>query len=414
MDMKLKNVIIGSSLLVLGIMVFAYYDMVIKPQHAAQELMTEAKMILERGDKESVNASINLLTKIIVKYPSSNLVDPAYAYIGEGYEKLGLYRLAYLKYGYLLKKNPSTLDPEFKKEIMVRYARIKVMQQMSEEAMDQLYGLLHVSNSPDFRSRIYSELGYTYLKNNDLARAKKSFDVAVGEQGNNEEAILGKARVYKRMGNDNAAYDMYEYFLKYYGALSQFTPDIRAAFNEQVYQSGLNAYRCGNYSGSISFFNRFMNNFPNDRKLGNALYWIGESYYAMKKFDTAISYFDRVLNGGYYSKAEDARIKKGYSYFMTNRFDLSAREFQLYINQYPHGRYVHTAREWKNMSTKEILYRIQSTDAPQVQGDTGSDGAAGQKKTPLTEPSGKKEGISGDEGVSGDMSESDYENVAEL
>jgi hypothetical protein len=62
-----------------------------------------------------------------------------------------------------------------------------------------------------------------------------------------------------------------------------------------------------------------------------------------------------VLSNGFYHKDQDAQIKKGYAYFSTKRFDLAAREFQNYLRQNPNGRYAPIAREWSQMSTRELL-----------------------------------------------------------
>jgi len=193
------------------------------------------------------------------------------------------------------------------------------------------------------------------------------FDIALHENGGNEEALLGKARAFMHMGQDNQAYDLYEYFLRYYGAISQYSKDVRNSYRDQAYRSGLRAYRGGNHWNAISYFNRVLRNFPYDSKAENALYWTGESYFAMNRFDKALGYFNRVLSNGHYQKDQDAQIKKGYAYFSIRKFDLAAREFQRYLSTYPGGRYAHVARQWKNMSTKELLYRIEAQRLPSVQ-----------------------------------------------
>ena len=124
-----------------------------------------------------------------------------------------LNRLAYLKYIYLLKNNDK-IATETEQDIKARVARLKIMKRYDEEGIHQLLGLLNYSDSKDFRSRIYTELGHTYLKRGELANSKRMFDLALAEYGNNEEAILGKARTYKRMGKDTMAYDLYDHFLK--------------------------------------------------------------------------------------------------------------------------------------------------------------------------------------------------------
>ncbi len=364
--MKLKTVLPGIILIILGIGLFVYYDLNIRPDKEAREFIVEASMISERGDKNSINQAISLYTKVIAKYPKSNLIPDAYFHIGRCYEKLGLYRLAKLKYIYVIKNSGKNISDELKRELPIRIAHIKVLKQYSEEAINQLYSLLNSNYNKEFRSRVYSELGHTYLKQGEYKRAKRMFDISISEFGSNEEAILGKARSFKRMGDDDKAYNLYEHFLKYYGAVSQYTSDVKKSYKEQAYKSGIDSFRKGHYNKAISYFNRVLNNFSSDRLGENSLYWIGECYYAIRSFSRSIDYFNRVLLNSYYHKDQDARIKKGYAYFSMKKFDLAAREFQTYLRHYPNGIHARIARNWKEMSTKELLYRIKSKKPPKT------------------------------------------------
>lgn len=410
--MKLK-IIIGIVLVLLGIGLYTYNDMHLRPEREALELLTEAKMIFERGDKDSINQSIGILTKAIAKYPNSHSTPEVYYYIGLSYEKMGLYRLAYLKYSYVIKNNSPFLTSSLKKEILVRLAHINILKQQSEEGLSQLYTLLQENYSNELRSRIYSELGHSYLKIGEYKRSKRMFDIALSEYGGNEEALVGKARAFKRMGYDSEAYDLYEYFLKYYGAVSQYTKDVRCAYKNQAYMSGLGAFRRGNYTGAISFFNRVIANFPGEKISENAYYWMGETYFALNKFDTAVAYFDKVLSNSFYHKDQDAQVKKGYAYFMNKKFDLAAREFQTYLRNYPNGKYASVAKEWKSMSTKELLYRIEEKKLPDLkEGDMKAPEENKQKSdVPKDE---EDEEVAGD--YYGDETENgiELENVAEL
>jgi len=356
--MKTKT-IIGVLLIVCGLGLFIYYDQYIQPEREASQLLVEAKMIYERGNREAVNDAINLFTKIIARYPETGMVGEAYYYIGQCYEKLDLKRLAYLKYVYLLKNNREQLPKSLQRDLIVRLAHINVLKKNSEEAIHQMYALLNTSLNKEFRSRVYSELGHTYLKTGEYSKARRMFEIALREHGSNEDAILGRARSLKHLGMASEAYDNYDYFLKYYGEISQYTDDVRESYRDQAYQSGLHAFRKGQYWKGISFFKRVLSHFPGHKRSENALYWTGECYFALKKFDRAIGYFNRTLTNNYYHKDQDAQIKKGYSYFMSKRFDLAAREFQKYLRYYPGGKYVSVAREWNKMSTKELQYRIQ-------------------------------------------------------
>jgi TolA-binding protein len=364
--MRTNTVIAGLILIVLGIGIYVYYDFYFKPDKAAMALLTEGELVYERGDKASINSAIDMYTKILVNYPDSKYVSEAYYRIARCYERLGLHRLAYLKYIYLIKNGSTKIDSDMRKEILVRLAHINVLKQNSEEAVSQLYSLLNTNYNKEFRSKIFSELGYIYLKQRDYKKAKRMFDISLTEYGSNEEAIIGQARALKWMGKDSEAYDLYESFLKYYGAVSQYAYDVRKAYRDQAYSSGLNAFRNGRYSTAISFFSRILANFPGDKISENAFYWTGESYYGMGEFDKAISYFNKTLSNGFSHKDEDARIKKGCAYFASKRFDLAARDFQLYLQYYPKGKYTSIAKNWKDMSTKELLFSIQNKKLPEA------------------------------------------------
>ena len=363
-----KLIIIGMTFILMGIGLLIYYDYVAKPgktakieSKEAQELFVEAFEIYQRDDKESINKAIDIFIKVIAKYPETDSAIKSYFNIAEAYEKLNLNRQAYLKYITLI-NNRDKIPPDMEKEIGVRIARLNIMKQYSEEGIHSLLSLLQNNYNKDFRSRIYTELGHTYLKSGDLQKAAKMFDLAVSEKSDNEEAILGKARTLKRLGKDGEAYELYDHFLKYYGNFSNYTKDVSASYEKQLYESGLNEFKKGRYNSAIVFFKKYMAQFSNNQRVENSLYWLGESYFGLKQYDTAISYFRRVLANDFNEKDQDALIKIGYSYFMAKNFDFAATEFQRYIDNYPTGRYIERARQWREMSAKEIVHTYKKLD----------------------------------------------------
>lgn len=405
--MKFESLIAGLVLIIFGVGMFFVYDGLYKPQKEAKQAIAQAKMILERGDRESVNSAINLMTGVIAKYPNSKYVPEASFVIADAYEKSGLQRLAYIKYLYLIKNNPK-ISAELRKETQIRLARIKAMKSLNEEAINQLYSLLNSNYDPEYRSKVYYEIGQVYQKGSDNKKALETYELSLKESGMNEEAMIAKARSLRLLGRDTDAYDVYDSFLKYHGALSQYTDDVNKAYKDQLYASGINSYRAGNYYQAITYFQRFLAKFPNDTRVENSLYWIGESYYSMKRFDDAISYFSRVLNNNFYQKDEDARIKKGYAYFMSKRFELAAREFQVYLKDYQNGKHSNLAKEWKSMSTKELLYKLENS-APKT-GEVDSEDDNSDDNAEDDETAGTN-----DEEVSGQLQINViHENVAEL
>lgn len=409
-----QGIILGAILIAVGIGLFAYYDHYVRYEREATELLTEGKLIYERGSREAINDSINIFSKIIARYPGTKAESEAYFYIAQSYEKLNLNRLAYLKYIYIMKSNGS-VDPAIAQEIKARIARLKVMKRYTEEGIHQLLALLNYSENREFRSRVYTELGHTYLQMRELEKSKRMFDIALTENGDNEEAILGKARAYKRLGYDDLAYNTYEYYFKYYGNFSNYADDVKNAYVQQVYRSGHENFRAGRYTQAISYFRRLLDHFPDSDRAESCLYWIGQSYFSLHKYGTAIGYFDRTLGNFDAGKDEDARIRKGYAYFLLKKYDLAAREFQIYLNNYPHGRYSDTARKWKSMSTQEMLYRIQNRMIPDDEGeaspkDDSKEGSGGGNVTQDTSTMP----TTGRVVRHGQYEDSEYENVGEL
>jgi len=358
-----KKFFLGILSITLGLGLYVYYDQFVKPEKEAQRLLTEAKIIFERGTEEAINKSISILSKAVAKYPETKAATEAYSFIGQGYEKLGLKRLAFLKYNYILKTNKN-IPENIEHDLKANLAKLKIKKNQLNEGLDQLYSLLNTSNDKIFRSRIYGELGHTYLKIKKYKKAKEMFDIALNENATNEEAILGKARALKRMGYANKAYDLYDYFLKYYGDFSHFTKDIKNSYANQLYQSGYESTKKKNYYQAISFFKRFLNKFPNSWKKENSLYWLGECYYGLGKYDKAIRTFDQVFNNNLKHKDEDATIKKGLSFYKLKKYALAVKIFNNYLNKYPKGKHTNFATKWNQISENKIIDQVMEDQLP--------------------------------------------------
>ncbi|MFC1669417.1 tetratricopeptide repeat protein [Spirochaetota bacterium] len=427
--------IAGFLLIIIGVGLFAYYDHFIKTEDDARKLLTEGVSILEGGNKEAVIKSKIVFSKVIANYRSTKAADEAYYYIALGYEKLGLNKLAYLKYIYLLKnkhiiddklysnenllrknslqenREGKVISDKLKRMIFHRLARLKILRMNTDEGIHQLLSMLNYSSNKDFRSKVYSELGFTYLKKRNYKKAHRMFDIAHHEDSTNEDAIIGKARALKRLGHHHRAYGIYEYFLKYYGNFSQYTNDVRNSYINQVYSSGYSNYKRGKYNSAISYFKRLLTFYPDIKRSENALYWIGESHLARRKYTIALAYFNKVLSNSYHHRNQDARMKKGYTYFVWKKYDLAAREFQKYMRDYPVGRHQANAKRWKEICTKEILHRINNRSVPKMtyDDDIEEEEREYRKNKKSNNPRGVKSGVPEKE-----IDNIELENVAEL
>jgi len=356
--MKPRSIFAGALLIALGLVFLSYYEAVYKPNKDAGRLLREARMIHERGDKESLKAALDLATSLVASYPDSKYVPDATFLIADTYERTGLYRLAYLKYSYIAKDARLAKRPDLASEVGARLGVLKIKRNYSEEGIAQLINLVASSTDPNFRSRVYTEIGYARIKLEKYNDAENAFLLALREDPENEEALLGKSRALARQGKSDEAQSGYDTFIKKKGDASLYSKDVKRLQGVQLYNTALDEVRGGRYSAGRAHFREFIRQYPSSRYVENAYYWIGESYYAIRHYGSALTWFNKALSNRWHHKDEDAKIKLGYAYYMQAKYDLAAREFNSYLAKYPSGRYRDVARRWKESSSREIINRI--------------------------------------------------------
>ncbi|MCA9669251.1 MAG: tol-pal system protein YbgF [Myxococcales bacterium] len=82
-----------------------------------------------------------------------------------------------------------------------------------------------------------------------------------------------------------------------------------------AYAVAMKRYRAGRYAQAASAFRGFLGNYAKHTYADNALYWLGECLYDMKKYKMALQMFRRVVEqypSG--NKAPDALLKMGFCY----------------------------------------------------------------------------------------------------
>ncbi len=82
-----------------------------------------------------------------------------------------------------------------------------------------------------------------------------------------------------------------------------------AAAEKQAYETALNQFKLGNYQLSITSFQNFMTSFAGSDLLPSAQYWVGNAYYAMRDYKSAIAAQQKVVKTWpENSKAPDALL----------------------------------------------------------------------------------------------------------
>lgn len=83
-----------------------------------------------------------------------------------------------------------------------------------------------------------------------------------------------------------------------------------------AYTRALNAYRAGDYDGSIIQFQEFSQGSPPSHLKDNILFWIGNNYFKLDMYDDAIAQFQAVIdNYPSGNKVHDSRYMLGVTYF---------------------------------------------------------------------------------------------------
>lgn len=114
------------------------------------------------------------------------------------------------------------------------------------------------------------------------------------------------------------------------GSLAQ-SGDERTAYNQ-----AFDALKAGRYDESAQLFQAFIDAWPAGVYAPNALYWLGESYYATRNFKLAGQQFDTLI-GRYptHDKAPGALLKRGLSQFGDGQVPEAKATLQQVVNLYP-------------------------------------------------------------------------------
>ena len=114
------------------------------------------------------------------------------------------------------------------------------------------------------------------------------------------------------------------------GSLAQ-AGDERAA-----YTIAFDALKGGRYDESAQLFQAFIDTWPAGIYAPNALYWLGESYYATKNFKLASAQFDALIaRYPTHDKAPGALLKLGLSQFGDGQVQQAEATLQQVVSRYP-------------------------------------------------------------------------------
>ncbi len=108
---------------------------------------------------------------------------------------------------------------------------------------------------------------------------------------------------------------------------------------KQHYIDALSSYQNGDFMGAIDDFNTLIQNDSQNDLADNAQYWIGECYYALDEYSSAIEAFRKVQNYPDSNKADAAQFKIGYSYLNSGDKVRAYNELERLLDMFPESSY---------------------------------------------------------------------------
>jgi len=105
----------------------------------------------------------------------------------------------------------------------------------------------------------------------------------------------------------------------------------------------------GQYEESIPLFQDIIDQFPESKLTENCRYWIAQSYYGMRNYQTALEEFLTVLKDVQFShKDDDASIMAGITLYRLGREQDALQEFRRFLDRYPDSEFESKVRYWIN------------------------------------------------------------------
>jgi tol-pal system protein YbgF len=111
------------------------------------------------------------------------------------------------------------------------------------------------------------------------------------------------------------------------------------------YQNGLKLFNARNFDQAILSFSNLLNEFPKGKYCNDANFWIGESYYTLSNYSSAVSFYQKVIDAGNSSKADDAQYKIGLAYLKMGQQGLAKDALKMLVQRYPGSEYVQRAEK---------------------------------------------------------------------
>jgi len=115
------------------------------------------------------------------------------------------------------------------------------------------------------------------------------------------------------------------------------TPKSRPRTRNMLYETGNDLFKQKKYEDAISVYTEFINLDPQHPLADNAQWWIGECYYFLGDYVSALNAYRKVFGLGDGNKSAYAQLRMGYCYNRMNQVDLAVSAWEKVIRDYPNA-----------------------------------------------------------------------------
>jgi tol-pal system protein YbgF len=160
---------------------------------------------------------------------------------------------------------------------------------------------------------------------------RQELDIVKKDQQQLKKKVGSQGKIIEELKNKQTAKN--KQILK-----EEVAADKKIAYTEPIllYKEGRSLLLKEDFDNAIKLFSEFLKKYPHNDLADNALYWIGECYYAVADFDKAIVTFKKVVDKYPRGmKVPDALLKTAYSYFSLKDKNRAHHYLKLVVEKYP-------------------------------------------------------------------------------
>ena len=122
-------------------------------------------------------------------------------------------------------------------------------------------------------------------------------------------------------------------------------PAAAPATSASAYEAALGKFKSKDFQGAIPDFEALLNGNVDQKYVDNCHYWIGESYYGLKKYKDALKQFSTVLGLPRSEKKADAMMMTGNCQAMLGNKDGAREAYEKVVSDFPTSPQVEKAKD---------------------------------------------------------------------